>query len=160
MPLFLSAQRLESNFVAGKRSTSVLREIATTMFLLAILRWVLVFCMRASQFNVLAGRGFRFRKSAHTACQPLAGTQPGMKVRGRTPCSKRGLPREWINAGYLLSEDSQTAKRLVREALEQNHPLGALVRIVRRLAGLPEVCPALVPSTKPSSDRRAQKPRR
>src|SRR5688572_12775412 len=113
------------------------------MYLLAFLRCVL---------GVLS-RTIHFLRDATTVV--IASDRP----RHTRVVHGRRVPQDWLHMDYVLSESSSTARRLLQEAFERpTHPLGALFRIVRRLAGVRQACPALVP--KSASDLRARKSRR
>lgn len=146
------------------------------MYLLAILRWVLELisgtqlrrttsfgsiysrCVSRlngslSQANVIAGKWLSGALEKDVALNRAEG------LREKRPRAGRGAPQDWISMDYVLSESS-AADRLARGPFERpTHPLAVLVRIVRRLAGVPEACPALVPARSTTNPRASSNPR-
>jgi hypothetical protein len=123
--------------------TSVLREIAITMFLLAFVRWVLV---------LLTGTSQLLRNCFRNGAVAL---RPGSLQAN----SGREAPQKWTSMDRVFSESSPEAERLLREAYAQpTDPVGILVRTFRRLLGLPPTRPVLIP--KSTTDPRARHSRR
>jgi hypothetical protein len=167
---------ISNDFVAGVK-TSVLREIATTMYLLAILRWVLELISgtqlrRTTSFGSINSRCVaRFVGALSRANLMMskwlssgallrdAAMHCVESLREKRAWACRGIPQDWISMDYVLSESS-AADRLARGPFERpTHPLAVLVRIVRRLAGVPEACPALVPTRSTTNPRASGNPR-
>jgi hypothetical protein len=145
---------ISNDFVASDK-TSVLREIATTMYLLAILRWVLELTSgttqlrRATGIRAIGQGCLRAQLTVKLLTLKLLLSKwlpCAANTRAKRARADRGVPQDWISMDYVLSESS-AADRLLRGPFERpTHPLAALVRIVRRLAGVPQACPALVPT--------------
>jgi hypothetical protein len=116
----------EDSVTCDKRS--VLREIATTMFLLVCLQFLLGILSRTTALCR------RLRAICKAASQPL----PKSRASGR-----RAVPHEWISMDYVLTESFHATRCRGRGPFESpTHPLGSILRFVRRLAGVPQLYPA------------------
>jgi hypothetical protein len=61
----------------------------------------------------------------------------------RTVVPNWAVPHEWIRMANVPSESSRAGNDLLRATFERpTHPLGSIYRFARRLAGVPQPCPA------------------
>jgi len=98
------------------------------MYLLAILRFILDL---VSGIGAAAPRAGAFEKRANTV------------RRSRAPGRRAALPHEWMSMANVLTEVSRSVAWRDRRSLGgSNHPLHFVFRLVRRWAGIAELCPA------------------
>ena len=109
--------------------TRRLREFASTMFLLAILRFLL---------DLVSGNG-AVGPRARTFGKAMA------ECRRSRVARRSALPHEWMSMAYVLTEVSRGfCGRDPGDLGGTNHPLHFVFRAARRWAGCAELCPAPV----------------
>ena len=117
--------------VDGSRAvirSSDLREFATTMYLLVVLRFLL---------------GLLPSVAALQWDKVLAGSASGRTCPKRSG-ARAALPHEWTSMDYVLTESPPGLVYCVAGTFEKaNHPLHSVFRLARRLAGISEPYPAL-----------------
>ena len=114
--------------VAGDK-TSVMREFATTMYLLVILRFLL---------GLLPGNRVVSRSVRRSG--PMAAGFPALRrFSPFRAASCSAVPHEWKCMDYFSIESSGRFAFGGSGTFEEaNHPRCSIVRLSRRLAGLPE----------------------